>query len=99
MSAPQVIGGHFYAPHAGHTIPVRKLHNISPSAVLCAHGKGRQNMAPKSNTARQEKEAQPVRVTSARSFYLNKAKKNYSVPEQTDGLLSKESDCCSRATD
>ncbi len=61
--------------------------------------KGRQNMAPKSNTARQETEDQPVRVTSARSFYLNKSGKNTNVPEQNDGLLSKESDCCSRATD
>lgn len=56
-------------------------------------------MAPKSNTARQETEDQPVRVTSARSFYLNKSGKNTNVPEQNDGLLSKESDCCSRATD
>ena len=60
-------------------------------------------MAPKNNTARQEnetqKETKPVRITSARSFYRTMPKKISSVPEQADGLLSKESDCCSRATD
>lgn len=57
-------------------------------------------MTAKANTARQEKETQSQRVTTtARSFYRGMHKKLMRVPEQSDGLLVKESFCCSSATD
>lgn len=43
---------------------------------------------------------QPVRITTARSFYRNTVKKMSLVPPAAeDPLLRKEEDCCSRATD
>jgi len=51
------------------------------------------------NTAVQKQETQTVRITSARSFYRNHPKKVSIVPEHKDNLLSKEKECCSRATD
>ena len=56
-------------------------------------------MTTKTGTARQEKETQASRVTSARSFYRGMHKKLSPAPEQSDGLLTKEAFCCSSATD
>lgn len=56
-------------------------------------------MTTKNSTARQEKENQPTRVTTARSFYRGMHKKLSPAPEQSDGLLVKEAFCCSSATD
>ncbi|MCC7036473.1 MAG: hypothetical protein IT560_04115 [Alphaproteobacteria bacterium] len=55
-----------------------------------------------STAARAEQDSKDVRITASRlsarsaSILLKRISR---VPEQQDHLLSKESDCCSRATD
>lgn len=63
-----------------------------------------QKSATTANTVRTEEDSQ-TRVTSARSFYRNvlASSKSQKIsvlkPVQGDDLLSKEHECCSRATD